>query len=281
MTVEPGNTYKYFIQVRLENPNYKKQSRVAYPGLAEVKELLSDWTETPSRAVDSEFRFYVVDQYLLDKASPKNPTVLHPFTKDTSLLNANGPNRGQMVALQLHNWAESGKGEVKEGNIGAWAVAERVVVKKGQEIGKPNLSVPMPRWDDASDSFLLPEPKKGKDGKAILKSVDWAKIVKVVQFEGSEVNMQPPGPSLPLVVDVKGGQSENWQKIDIADRAAVEVLILSPDGKLVSYNSREDSDPDTPRGKERLEHYSLWKDSIQPHDPKTDTKGPGDKKIGS
>lgn len=43
VTVEPGKTYEYQVQIRLANPNHGQKELVAYPALAEPKVLTGQW----------------------------------------------------------------------------------------------------------------------------------------------------------------------------------------------------------------------------------------------
>ena len=54
-TAEAGKTYKYLVQVRMANPNFGKKDEVAFPGLAEVKELRSATVETPTITIPEEY----------------------------------------------------------------------------------------------------------------------------------------------------------------------------------------------------------------------------------
>src|SRR5262249_32997874 len=61
--VEPEATYQYRIQVRMANPNYKQPTKlVAHSGLTRLKELVSDWVETPRKTVPSDYQFYITNQ---------------------------------------------------------------------------------------------------------------------------------------------------------------------------------------------------------------------------
>lgn len=52
-TVQPGRTYQYRLQVRMANPNYGRKD-VAAPGLADAREIRSDWYEVPQKVVSPE-----------------------------------------------------------------------------------------------------------------------------------------------------------------------------------------------------------------------------------
>jgi hypothetical protein len=298
--LEAGKTYKYFIQVRLENPNFGNKKEVASPKLAEIRELLSHWTETPSQRVEDDYTFYVVDQFHLDKPAPskENPKgfVIHPGTKDTAVGYTKNRNK-ELIAVQIHHWVESGTNVTtkQDEKIGAWAIAERVLVKRGQYLGfvgtqpaeKPKLEVYLPFWKETTGTYEVPSAKKDKNNKDIFKPAeesysDKSKQIFVKQYNGMEVEMFPSGKVAPLVIDFKGGEDANWplpDKSTISEKAAIELLVLSPDGKLLSFNSREDSDPLTPRGGEREKHYHEWKTFLEAPSAATAPTGPGGKGL--
>lgn len=271
--VQPGKTYKYFIQIRMANPNFgkDKKEKVAYPALAEIKELVSPWTETPSQEIEEEFRYYVIDQ--LDMLAGKG-NIIHPVTKDTELKPIkNQPqdsikNLKDFIPVQIHRWVKEAlhPDTNKPESTGGWAIAERLLVKRGQYLGEihrkkgteTRVEVQLPIWreDKGAGMFEILAPKS---------KPKVAQKVSVMEFKGVLVDMTPKK-SAPMVIDFKGGESEyfpTYNRNTVGDKGAIEMLVLSPDGKLLAHNSREDSDPGSERGIERLERYQLWLNVIE------------------
>ncbi len=124
--VQPGKTYSYAIQVRIANPNYKKDDKVAAAFLATVAELQDNasWVTTPSITIPEDYFVYAIDQYLFDEAA--NPSL----KKETKLPK-------DATTFQIHQWVSEKLDQVKADRyvIGDWAIAERLVVRKGERIG--------------------------------------------------------------------------------------------------------------------------------------------------
>jgi hypothetical protein len=261
VNVEPGKTYQYLVQVRLANPNYKNTEKVAIPDLAKVKELLSEWTPTDIRTVNEDFRFYLVDQFYLDP-----PKTNHPGTKDVAKEKARNEDSFKYAIVQVHYWVEKAVGSKSDVTYkpGIWAVAERVLVQKGQYVGKSKMEVPLPEWHDSTGKFEPPGPTNKK------KDFDFDKGTAYIKdFTYLTVEMPDPAQT-PLVIDFNGGYNEQWRLPDndtVKDRTQVQMLVFSPDGKLLAYSSRDDSDPDSERslrGSERLAQYAQWQNLVAP-----------------
>ncbi len=237
--VVPGKTYQYAIKVHLANPNFGKKALVAFDRLADVRELTAtgdkEWEYTPSITIPQESFLFAVDQHLLDeiaaekapekKALPKG----NPFKLDKD-----------ETTFQIHQWTE--RTPDKKNNtlwIGDWTIAERVVVKRGESIGFQAL-VKVPVWFKDKDAFEVPhdvlvkDPKKPKDSGTVKQGI-------LMDFKGDGKR--------PILVDFIGGKRFNGAILQ--DEAAVEALILSPDGKLTVLNSRIDSDPAFEAAKDR------------------------------
>ncbi|MBI3408118.1 MAG: hypothetical protein HY040_07150 [Planctomycetes bacterium] len=224
--LEPGKTYRYCVQVRMHNPNFERKD-VAFEALAKVKELYSPFAVTPEVRVPPEYHFYAVDQ------QPEVPIRDGP---DFKLDNPGG--RTPRVPIQVHRWVESIPKEFL--NIGDWAVAERLLVRKGDFIGRNGVYVEMPVWMESKDKFELYSAPRGPKARP-----------------GDKFNIGVPvdfqGPS--LLVDFSGGRKDR-------DESAVEVLVLTPEGKLVVRNSRIDAEDDNPIGKDRKVRYDAWREHV-------------------
>jgi hypothetical protein len=221
-TIEPGKTYQYRLQVRMANPNYGKKD-VASPNYARDRELVSDqWYEVPTKVVvPPELLFYAVDQKDLDTEYKG------PFAKEVL-------QRGRQVAMQIHKWVENAAGR---GNafipVGEWSVAERLPVFRGEYIGG-SVRVELPVWKPTREEFVLITDNTTKRSKAHNYPVDFS-------LSGTD----------PILVDFEGGDQfyervvrrteDKPETTRIRDKSAVEVLILSPDGKLLSRDSAADA----------------------------------------
>jgi hypothetical protein len=264
--VQPGHSYEYAIVIRLENPNFGKKKEVADEADAEVKELLSNYNYIAKVTVPYDVRWYAVDQRAL------NPTRYaksgeHMVGADWQAIRT----PDTTVAVQIHRWVDRAKSTKNRDPIplGAWLVAERLFLHRGEYIGR-DVEVDVPAWNQKAEEFRIPS-KKLTGGRR--------------KYEPTPVDFRAmPDADLPpfFLVDFAGGLQNNkvGTRGSIPDESAVEMLVLTPEGKLVVRNSLDDSDPDFGRDNaaERKEHYEAWKDWINALKGKG--KGGGGKKKG-
>jgi hypothetical protein len=226
--VVPGKEYYYSLRVRMANPNKGKEN-VAWKALATAEELIpSPWVDTKSIKIPQEYHLFAVDQQLLDdwtegkapvKGAPEKPQSPSKIYNET--------------AFQIHQWLET-KRDLRLGGVGEpymigdYAVAERQIVKKGDYIGK-DVNVQIPAWNERRSAFEIPNSvrKDAKDNKS--KGIH-------VNLTGKEEN------AAPLLVDFTGGRRLNPKSFTLDDEAAVDALILMPDGTLKVLNSRQAAD---------------------------------------
>jgi hypothetical protein len=221
--VVPGKTYQYVVNVRLANPNFKKTTEVAYGSLAEIRELVSNWVETPTITIPAESYFFAVDQHLVDEMAAGNQPKKTP-TKDPYQL------AKDQTTFQIHQWTQTARKENTVLMIGDWAVAERVAVRRGESIGFQAF-VQVPAWKAEKDSFEVPlirdptvkDPKRAGMKPGLL-----------MDFKLDSER--------PVLVDFAGGKRYKGTTTTVDEETAVEALILSPDGKLTVKNSRADAD---------------------------------------
>ena len=237
--VEPGKTYRYSIQVRMANPNFKKKD-VAFAALADVKELVSPFTYTDDIYVGKEFFIYAADQ------SPRNKIV---GGADHGEARSDGSvyYGSWRTAFQIHRWVPRFT-QGLDMAIADWAIAERLLVRRGDTVGRHDVMIEVPVWNKAREAFeigFLPKvDKKSKDRN----------------YSGLPIHYLLDGPP-PLLVDFDGGWKNNVKIGNVTvnkDESAVDALILTPEGKLIVRNSRIDTDPATTRGEERKERYESW-----------------------
>jgi len=248
--VEPGKTYLYAVQVRVYNPNYDKPEVVAFEKLAKIKELFSDWTLMPPITIPPEWDFYAVDEFVIHPEAQKQPakgadirpTYAHP----------------ERVAVQIHKWVKDfldrNVDDTTTQDEGDWVILERLLVHRGEAIAKKKVAVELPEWVKARDHFELvglgPTAKFGRKADKNAITIDF----------------DPPSGAAPLAVDFVGGAKYGYQlagRSTMYDDSAVELLVLSADGKLQLRTSRADGDPDMPRGLRRKRQYDHWEGRLQ------------------
>ncbi len=243
---EVGKSYRYYIQVRVANPNYGKEDEVAYKDLARNPELGPNipWAWTHFITIPPESFFYAVDQQMLVGGLETKPM-------------AKGSDKEKVdhekTTVQLHRWVTQTGDQLQERLIGDWAVAERLVVRRGEPIGRTGVLVELPEWNPKTARFEFGFHVPGK-GKAPKPGGPNAIPVDFV------LNTPPP-----LLVDFEGGRHEKYKfgRSYLKDDAAVEMLVLNPDGSLGVRSSRVDSDPKTDNGRQRVEHYNRWRNRVR------------------
>jgi hypothetical protein len=240
--VEPGKTYKYAVQVRIANPNYKKPTQVAFTALAKPAELplhkTTSWAWTGPITIPQEYFFYAADQPLLDDwASDKKPAV--PPSKDRDA-----------APIQVHQWVKI-KEDLFQGKkylIGDWAIAEKLLVRRGEQIGVgTHMELQVPVWSETKDAFEIPRHIKDTRKKKMEPGIRIDLRPVASEKDGLETTLPPP-----VLVDFTGGKRYRNTGVFEED-SALDALILSPEGKLVVRNSRVDSDVANPEARERHE----------------------------
>jgi hypothetical protein len=240
--VEPGKTYEYSVKLRFANPNFEKKDEVLYTDLATVKELESPWATTPPVTVPEEFHYYAFDEkspfFKLNGGSDIDPAKSEPPTA-YGLWN---------TPVQIHTW----QAIADEQTVADWAIAERLLVRRGDIIGKPLVMVEVPVWDKAQQKLKIGSSKALRSKKST--GLQAGMPIKFIRDN-------PP----PMLVDFTGGPKHAFKigKSNVKDESAVEMLILTTDGKLIVRNSRIDSDASEPVGAEREEQFRAWHAKIE------------------
>ena len=245
--VKPGHTYKYYIKVRVANPNYGKRNEVHQQVYADAKELLSDgeWTETPAFKVPETFHLYAVDQYQVDLVAANIANEKDPKTKKKIIASLEHDH----AVVQLHRWF----GQTGSNNdpylIGDWAIAERVIVRKGAHIaqssnGQSEIPVEIPTWNKGKGAFeMRQEVVKGPKGKGpqVQNGVTLDFVPLVLAPDGKRYSTSH------MLVDfeggklVAGGKDRRFPSLaPITEDAAMDLLMLTPDGRLIVQNTRAD-----------------------------------------
>jgi hypothetical protein len=227
--LEEGKFYGYRVQVRFKNPNFGKTKEVAYPSLAQAKELVSGWDHTQPVAIPNDFYFYVVNQW------PTEPKVLNPkVTIDNGSQKVPGSKAvpAGKVPFQIHQLVGEANDAGTMRQVGDWVIAERLFIGRGELIGRSACEVEVPVWLPTAERFIL--PAKVEKGRRQKNSIP-------INF-GDE--------KTPVLADFWGGPFEEGN---------TEVLLLGADGSLQVHSSREDSDNESPAGSERLQRYESWR----------------------
>ena len=238
VTVEPGKTYEYRLQVRMANPNFGRTDAAASVDTKGKELAAKDWYVVPQKlAVPTDLHLYAVDQRALDLKGLR----IIGDPQNTEL-----PGRQEQAILQIHRWMDYVQlSNRTDRPVGDWVVAERVAVYRGEVIGRQRAEVPY--WRTAQDRFTLasdPSPKLGEARKAPL-------TVEVSFFhEGEE----------PIVVDFHGGH----------DQTPEVVLLYTADGKLLAHSSAVDAaDPDRIQ---RLDKVRDWLGAVRKQNAGKQTK---------
>ena len=266
VTVKPGESYQYRLRVRMANPNYGLQDRVADPNFADKIEANKDlkpnpdklWFEIPGFVtVPTEMHIYALDQKELDRGS------YNGGYRDAKV------SRDQTV-LQIHKYLDSAApSKGKNVPIGEWSVAERVVVTRGEVIDRP-VRVKVPILAEELGEFKLASTLVSSEkGASRDPGID-------VRFEGV-----PGRPEILVDFDSNQQRYKRAGGEEITERPAQEVLILGSDGRLLAHNTYIDatdkaSEEDLKNGKEgRIDRYEAWKKRIDELEkaPLTDPTG--------
>jgi hypothetical protein len=255
VTIEPGKTYKYRFKVKVMNPNYDREMKrkdVAWKSLMRDKDLVSDWTVVPQPVkVESELNYYAVDLKTQGDLDEK---------KD---IGWNAPLAGaNQVPAQIQRWlvelTESRKSSLTSATtVADWVVAERVLLDRGEYLGiiaKANV----PIRNRIDDDFTL--------AVAASSSIRRERDKRPLVFFGID---RENGPWESMLVDFTGGNLEynRYGGIDedkgkpittiVRDKAPVEMLFMTADGKLSLHNSDVDYKDDT-----RASRYKEWKSRV-------------------
>ncbi len=252
----PGHTYAYSLRVWLANPFHGRPKEADTLEWTKKKALEpGGLTFTPAVTLPPEFFYYAVDQDPLVSKAPKGSDV-------------KGAIDPERVAVQIHRWIDlsnaGGAAVLDPYQIADWVVAERLLVRRGELIGRrgefnerlkddPSLvHVEIPYWDYQEGRFILKGEHLEKDDKKKKKgSVFKATGIPMIF---SQIHQRPP-----VLVDFEGGAKTSRAKIDdmLAD---YEMLILDQDNRLFVRRSGADSaDP------ERQQRYKHWRDRLLYH----------------
>jgi hypothetical protein len=239
-TIEPGFAYRYRIQLKLENPNYRKESLVAYPGLAQQEEILSDWFEVPGLVVAPP------DEYLYAAGER---------AKDRSSI---GTSEYDTTNLKFHRWYDYirvTRDNARPDPIGEWVVAD-LEVKRGQHARQDNKSFKVPLWSMVKGNFIF------RDRISVVGGGQ--RLTQIAKMENVKMSFDTAVPV--LVVDFEGGKgSYRVSNGTVADDCVVETLMLTgidgQDMKLTARNAASDKLIEDRRARE--EGWARWLEEVR------------------
>jgi len=239
VTIEPGYAYRYRIELKVLNPNYRRNVKeLTMPKYSEEEELRSPWFELP------ETVFVANDEFLY--AAAKDDRGRRVTEK---LVQSEGPD---VTYLQIQRWADTVRpnGLTRSEPIGDWLVAD-VKALRGEYVSEsPKIKLPL--WSLVAGTFLFREPQTPRIAMSMFAPRPRTEGMWVVDFT--------PHPSM-LLVDFEGGNgSYSANKKQIIDQAEVSMLMISDDGKIVVRRSQLDlADPERQK---REENWKKWLDQV-------------------
>lgn len=213
VTLEPGKAYRYRIKVKMANPNYSptpKERKDTYPQFATDKELESDWVYVPKTVVvPPDSLIYAVDQAAIERT---------PNWRGAPTPNANE------AVVQLQRWIEEYSPDTKSlpRPVGDWVVATRLIIRKGEYVRRLEYKTPIPF-----------KPLESRDLEVDEKSpLEMGDDTILVDFEGGKPTQYER---------VIGGEPDKPKKEFVNDQAAQELLLMTPEGKLITRASNVDA----------------------------------------
>jgi hypothetical protein len=247
-TVEPGKVYQYRLRVRMANPNFGRSKDVAARNYATEKELErtdEQWYVVKDKvSVPPEMHYYAVDQRELDGANSYKGIHREDYlTKDRT-------------ALQIHRWLEAFSMKTDRNNllpVGEWVVAERVIAYRGEYVGAAQ-RIEFPYWRTTQEQFVIAsEPGATRKSPGVM-----------VSFHPDRADGLDT-----LLVDFQGGTQDyervvsrdeegKEKKRKVRDAHGTEMLLLTPDGKLLAHEGAEDA-----KDKVRVQRLKEVKDRIK------------------
>ncbi len=260
-TVRPGKTYIYYIRVRMANPNYQKKTEVAYQQLADLKEIqyanpaTQGWTITPPITIPGDYYWYAAEQ--MPEVKIKGGSDYGPLRPGY---------KPELAPVQVHRWVDKASDANEPYTLADWAIAERLLTRRGEPIGRPGVMIEVPRWSDRSQSFIIASSVQAARGKPKTSKEKEKSSEPIASGIPIDTTFQPPPPF--LMVDFEGGVKNGFDRRDgsrefLTDSSAFEVLALTPDGRLIARNSRLDVDPETPPGSERTDRVEQWRKRLE------------------
>jgi len=236
VTVHPGLTYEYRVQLRLANPLYNRKDQALSEEMTKKPEILGpekphllttlkDGKEVPLEVrVPANTDVYVVDE---------KPTGVRAVI----------PASNSRVAIQIHRWLDTLQAnKVSRVAVGEWAIAQRELARRGELLGQPE-RVLIPIWSPQDDKYLFAN------------SSDENRRRGARRRRGALVDFSTDA----LLVDFQGGEKvQTVGDRNVSDSVPVEMLIQTSDGRLIVRKSSDDVP-----NKERKERVAAWRQRVK------------------
>jgi hypothetical protein len=226
VTVKPGHNYEYRFQVRMANPNYGRKD-VASLDYATEPELKSEFSKlTVVVQVPPELYYYAVDEAELS-SKYTGPHMNPPVNKD------------KQAVLQAHRWLDRVRPTPDyELLVGEWSVADRFPASRGEYVGREE-QVPVPYWRYTREEFVLAgkAPRTPRNATPTI-PVRFGYNRAEDPPEAILVDFDSHRQSYERVVKRSEDKVESRR---VSDPAAPEVLMLSPEGRLLALEGARDA----------------------------------------
>jgi hypothetical protein len=265
--LEPG-TYQYRLQVRMANPNYDRPPELlAHSGVGRDKELVSGWVETPYVTIPyDDFLYYITNQdrgFVSKVPNSRDSQRIDADLRGVATIDKSGD---RTVPFQVHHFIDSLKVPEKGGGstehyVADWSVGERLLVARGEPIGR-KCQVEMVVWKQLRSSWEIHDVHFGSNFNSQKQPVP--------RSSGLPVDFRADPPV--VLLDFTGGrqiykpQKAPGQTVTIDEDSSTEALLLMPDMTMTLRNGREDVS-DAPgagfRAQERRQRYENWKKWIE------------------
>jgi hypothetical protein len=253
VTVEPGRTYEYQVKIEIANPSYTNPDRAVTEALTKEPSIVADqWTLVTQNAENGKrpLRVTVPDDLEYYAVNEQVPG----FGRETS----------EKKAMQVHRWLDTVQVNPTDNAstvpVGDWTILPKDLVRRGEYIGRKRETL-LPVWKPTLDGFAFATPPEEEQRRGNRR--------RFVPHAGIPVDFAVDPLSdtgaVPILVDFDGGRqtASNDPKTLLAD-VPFEVLIYTPDNKLIVHNSVRDTE-----NPERVARFKDWKEWID----ETRTKG--------
>jgi hypothetical protein len=252
-SIEPGYYYKYRIQIKMANPNYKRPDLVADENDATEEFLTSKSVDGKKASANGKDFWYEIPDIV------RVPDDLYLYAVDTRAGQPRFALPKEKTVVQVHRWLEQvgptpSTPPDRLFPVGDWSVGERISVERGEAIGHW-VPVKVPIWSPQREATIFLPPPSKQTGSV---PVDFRTHAVMVDFEGGTVNAA-----------VMIGNRHRA----VSDDAPLEQLILTAEGKLVVHDGRQDSDDSG-----RKTRYDNWKDTQKKVEETVETIRNGGKK---
>jgi hypothetical protein len=257
--VELGSIYEYQFRVRMKNPNEDRKD-VAYPEVAEKKVLTSKWVTVPEpKALPEEVQYFAIDLKNVDWKYKDKEGNEKPVASNFRGAFEADPSKNEAV-IHIQRWLSNtnltGKANQPiEATVGDWVMGGRIRVYRGEYLGQ-SVKQKVVIWSSTDEDFILAaDPTRRGSDKSIID----------VSFAAENA------PEDAILVDIGGGrlsykrisalpkdEDEKPEFKPVNDVAPTELLIMTPEGRLVVRDSAVDLE-----NNDAKERYVKWVERIQ------------------